>query len=37
MQWHVDTKCLGGLDIDDELEFCGLLDRQVGGLIFLNW
>jgi hypothetical protein len=22
MQWHVDTKCLGGLDIDDELEFC---------------
>src|SRR5262249_3099924 len=36
MQWHVDTKCLGGLDIDDEFEFCGLLDRQVGGLFALE-
>src|SRR5262249_56586526 len=31
MQWHVDIKCLGGLDIDDEFELCGLLDRQGGG------
>jgi hypothetical protein len=36
MQWHVDTKCLGGLDIDDELEFCGLVDRQVGGFFALE-
>jgi hypothetical protein len=28
MQWHVDTKGLGGLDIDDELEFCGLSQQH---------
>src|SRR5262249_29121448 len=36
MQWHVDTKCFGSLDIDDQLEFCGLLDRQVGRLLALE-
>src|SRR5262245_18645733 len=36
MQWHVNTKCLGGLDIDHQLELRGLLDRQVGGLLTLE-
>src|SRR5215510_10519139 len=36
VQGHVDTKCLGSLDIDDELKFCGLLDWQVDGLFALK-
>src|SRR5262245_1132851 len=36
MQWHVNTKCLGGLDIDHQPELRGLLDRQVGGLLTLE-
>jgi hypothetical protein len=34
MQWHVDTKCLGGLDIDKKLE-C-LLCAEAGWLILVN-
>jgi hypothetical protein len=29
---NVETESLGGLEVDDELEFCGLLDRQIAGL-----
>src|SRR5262249_720718 len=36
MQRHVNTKCLGGLNIDHQLELRGLLDRQVGGLLTLE-
>src|SRR5262245_9472843 len=36
MQRHVNTKCLGGLDIDHQLELRGLLDRQVDGLLTLE-
>jgi hypothetical protein len=28
---HFEAERLGGLEIDDELEFCGLLDRKMGG------
>src|SRR5262245_46470944 len=36
MQRHVNTKCLGGLDIDHQLELRGLLDRQIDGLLTLE-
>ena len=36
MQWHVNTKCFGGLDIDYQFDLCGLLDWQVGGLLTLE-
>src|SRR5262249_30126785 len=29
---HREAKRLGGLEIDNEFELCGLLDRQIGGL-----
>ena len=29
---HVEAERLGGLEIDDKIEFGRLLDRQVGGL-----
>src|SRR5215470_5996323 len=32
MQRHFDAECPGRLQIDDELEFDRLQDRQVGGL-----
>jgi hypothetical protein len=31
-----DAKRLGGLEIDDELDFCRLLNRQVGRLLALQ-
>lgn len=31
---HGEADGLGGLEIDDELEFCRLLDRQVGLTLF---
>jgi hypothetical protein len=30
--WHGEAKRLGGLQVDDQLEFCWLLDRQIGRL-----
>jgi len=29
---HGETQCFGGLEIDHQLEFCRLLDRQIGRL-----
>src|SRR5215831_149321 len=31
-RWHVEVQCLGGRDIDDEVEFGRLLDRDVAWL-----
>src|SRR5262249_61381015 len=31
-RWHSNTKRVGGLHIDDQLETSWLLDRQIGGL-----
>jgi hypothetical protein len=31
---HGEADGLGGLEIDDELKFCRLLDRQVGPTLF---
>src|SRR6478752_6499786 len=28
-QWHFDAECLGHFKIDDQLDFCGLLDWQI--------
>jgi hypothetical protein len=33
---HGETKDLGRLEIDNEFELRGLLDRQIGGLISLE-
>jgi hypothetical protein len=33
---HGDAKRIGGLEVDDELKFCGLLNRQVGWLFPLK-
>jgi hypothetical protein len=30
---HSDSKCLGGLGVDDQLDFGGLLHRQIGRLL----
>ena len=35
-RWHIDAKTFGGLEVDHELEFDGLHDRQVGGLFTLE-
>jgi hypothetical protein len=32
LRWHFQPKCLGGPEVDEQLEFRGLYDRQVGGL-----
>jgi hypothetical protein len=29
-RWHVKANCLGGLEIDNQLKFARLLDRQLG-------
>src|SRR5215475_12737136 len=34
--WHRKTERLGGLEVDDQLDFGGLLDRQVGGFLALE-
>jgi hypothetical protein len=31
-----EANLLGGLEVDDQLEFLGLLDRQIGGLYALE-
>jgi hypothetical protein len=31
-----ETECLRGFEIDDQLHLCGLLDRQLGGLLALE-
>jgi hypothetical protein len=31
-RWYRQTKSVGGLEIDDEFKFRGLLHREVGGL-----
>jgi hypothetical protein len=28
--WNGEAKRLGGLEVDGKLDFCGLLDRQIG-------
>jgi hypothetical protein len=33
---HFNAKCLRGLEIDDQLDFRGLLDRQVSRLLALT-
>jgi hypothetical protein len=33
LRWNFEAKCLGSLEIDDELEFCGLHHRQIGWLL----
>ena len=35
-QWHRETKHLRGLQVDDQLELRGLLDRKVGRLLALE-
>ncbi len=35
-QWHGEAKRLGGLEVDDQLYFRLLLNRQVGGLLALE-
>jgi hypothetical protein len=34
--WDVEAKRLGGLEINDQLDFGGLHDRKVGGLLTLE-
>src|SRR5271169_3231618 len=36
LRWHFEAERLGGLEVDHELEFGGLHDRQVGGLLPLE-
>src|SRR5690348_13221696 len=34
--WHFEAERLGNLEVDDQFELGGLLDRQVGGLYALE-
>src|SRR6516162_4389671 len=34
--WHRDAERLGGLEIDEQFDFCGLLDWQVRRLLALK-
>jgi hypothetical protein len=36
LRWHREAKCLGSLEIDDQLDFGGLLDRQFGWFLALE-
>jgi hypothetical protein len=34
--WECEPKRLGGLEVDEQLDFSGLLDRHVGRLLALE-
>src|ERR1035437_3041340 len=36
LRWHCEIECLGGLEVDYQFDFVGLLDRQVAGLFALE-
>src|SRR5262245_53382694 len=36
VRWHLEAERLGSLEVDDQLDFGGLLDRQVGGFLALE-
>jgi hypothetical protein len=36
MQRHVEAERPGGLEVDDQFEFVGELDRQIAGLLALE-
>jgi hypothetical protein len=35
-RWQVDAERLGGPKVKSKLEFCGLLDRKIGGICALE-
>ena len=35
-RWQVDAERLGGPKVKSKLEFCGLLDRKIGGICALK-